>query len=169
MVDRTEIFKSLIVAFLVWAIGLNGAVFADRSPAALKTGNSFHVGVCTHFSQNKGIVEMNIRSMKNAGIAAIRDEVGWSAIEREKGKLAMPERLDHYVRSASKAGLDVMLILDYSNRLYDDGDRPRSAEAVEGFCRYAEFVVRHFGNDVRLYEIWNEWDIGIGLRSPYNV
>jgi len=62
-----------------------------------------------------------------------------------------------------------MLILDYANRFYDDGDRPRSAEAVEGFCRYAEFVVRHFGKDVRLYEIWNEWDIGIGMRKPYNV
>lgn len=169
MVARTEFFKLLIVAFLIWAIGLNDAVFADRAPAAPNSSKSFHVGVCTHFSQNKGIVQMNIRSMKNAGIGAIRDEVGWSSIEREKGKLAMPERLDHYVRSAAEAGLDVMLILDYSNRFYDDGDRPRSDEAVEGFCRYAEFVVQHFGKDVRLYEIWNEWDIGIGLRSPYNV
>jgi len=109
------IFKSLFLAFLAWAIGLNYVVFADKAPASSKTGNSFYVGVCTHFSQNKGIVEMNIRSMKNAGIAAIRDEVGWSAIEREKGKLVMPERLDQYVRSASQAGLDVMLILDYSN------------------------------------------------------
>jgi len=169
VVDRTEIFKSLIVAFLAFAIGLNGVVFTDRAQAAPKTDKSFHVGVCTHFSQNKGIVEMNIRSMKNAGIGAIRDEVGWSSIEREKGKLAMPERLDQYVRSAAEADLDVMLILDYSNPFYDDGDRPRSAEAVEGFCRYAEFVVRHFGKDVGFYEIWNEWDIGIGLRSPYNV
>lgn len=169
MVDRTEIFKLLVVAFLVWAIGLNDAVFADSAPAAPNSDKSFHVGVCTHFSQNKGIVEMNIRSMKNAGIGAIRDEVGWSSIEREKGKLAMPGRLDHYVRSAAKAGLYVMLILDYSNRFYDDGDRPRSAEAIEGFSRYAEFVVRHFGKDVAFYEIWNEWDIGIGLRNPYNV
>ena len=169
MVDRTVIFKSMILAFLVGAIGLNGAVFADGAPAASNSDNPFYVGVCTHFSQNKGIVEMNIRSMKNAGIGAIRDEVGWSAIEREKGKLAMPERLDRYVRSAAEAGLDVMLILDYSNPFYDDGDRPRSPEALDGFCRYAEFVVRHFGKDVAFYEIWNEWDIGIGMRSPYNV
>ena len=27
--------------------------------------------------------------------------------------------------------------------------------------------MRHFGKDVRLYEIWNEWDIGIGLPKPY--
>jgi hypothetical protein len=134
-----------------------------------KPDRCFHVGVCTHFSQNKGIVEMNLRSIKYAGITAIRDEATWSAVERQKGKLVMPERCDRYVRRAAAMGLDVLLILDYANRFYDDGDRPRSAEAIEGFCRYAEFVVRHFGKDVPLYEIWNEWDIGIGLRPPYNV
>jgi len=127
----------------------------------------FLVGACTHFSQGKGIVEMNLNSLKGAGIEAIRDEVGWGSIEREKGKLVMPERFDTYVRRAGVRGLDVLLILDYANRFYDDGDRPRSPEAIEGFCRYSEFVVRHFGRDVRLYEIWNEWDIGIGLPQPY--
>ncbi len=68
------------------------------------------------------------------GIGAIRDEATWSSLELEKGRLVMPERINHYVRRASSAGLDVMLILDYANRFYDDGDRPRSAEAVDGFC-----------------------------------
>jgi hypothetical protein len=127
----------------------------------------FAVGACTHFSQGKGVVEMNLESIRRAGIGAIRDEVGWGGLERSKGSLEMPRRYDQYVRRAAAAGLEVLLILDYSNRFYDDGDRPRSAEAIEGFCRYAEFVVRHFGKDVRLYEIWNEWDIGIGLPAPY--
>jgi len=128
---------------------------------------SFYVGACTHFSQGKGIVTMNLDSIERAGIDAIRDEVAWSAVEREKGQLAMPERFDTYVREAAARRFNVMLILDYANRFYDDGDRPRSPEAIEGFCRYSEFVVRHFGKDVRLYEIWNEWDIGIGLPKPY--
>ncbi|UCD51194.1 MAG: cellulase family glycosylhydrolase [Phycisphaerales bacterium] len=128
---------------------------------------SFLVGACTHFSQGKGIVELNIDSIKGAGIDAIRDEVGWGSIEREKGQLVMPERFDKYVRQAAAQGLHVLLILDYANRFYDDGDRPRSPEAIEGFCRYAEFVVRHFGDDVRLYEVWNEWDIGIGLPERH--
>ena len=89
------------------------------------------------------------------------------SVEREKGKLAMPEQFDTYVRKAAAEGLNVLLILDYANRFYDDGDRPRSPEAIEGFCRYAEFVVRHFGKDVRMYEIWNEWDIGIGLPEQH--
>jgi hypothetical protein len=131
-------------------------------------GESFIVGACTHFSQGKGLLERNIESVKRAGIASIRDEVSWGAIEREKGKLAMPSQFDTFVRKAAGEGLNVLLILDYANGFYDDGDRPRSPEAIEGFCRYAEFVVRHFGKDVRLYEIWNEWDIGIGLPERHN-
>lgn len=136
--------------------------------AASAQTDGFIVGACTHFSQGKGLLERNIESLKQAGIASIRDEVGWGAIEREKGKLAMPAQFDAYVRTAAGEGLNVLLILDYANGFYDDGDRPRSPEAIEGFCRYAEFVVRHFGKDVRLYEIWNEWDIGIGLPERHN-
>jgi hypothetical protein len=136
--------------------------------AALTQEKPFTVGVCTHFSQGKGILERNIESVQQAGIASIRDEVSWGAIEREKGKLGMPAQFDTYVRKAAGQGLNVLLILDYANGFYDDGDRPRSPEAIEGFCRYAEFVVRHFGKDVRRYEIWNEWDIGIGLPERHN-
>jgi len=135
---------------------------------ALAQSESFLVGACTHFSQGKGVLDRNIESLKRASIASIRDEVGWGSVEREKGRLVMPERFDAYVRKAAAEGLNVLLILDYANRFYDDGDRPRSPEAIEGFCRYAEFVVRHFGKDVRLYEVWNEWDIGIGLPKQYN-
>ncbi|HSW00114.1 MAG TPA: hypothetical protein VLI39_08080 [Sedimentisphaerales bacterium] len=135
---------------------------------ALAQAEGFIVGACTHFSQGKGLLERNVESIKQAGIASIRDEVGWGAIEREKGKLAMPGPYDAYVRRAASEGLNVLLILDYANPFYDDGDRPRSPEAIEGFCRYAEFVVRHFGKDVRLYEVWNEWDIGIGLPQRHN-
>jgi hypothetical protein len=126
------------------------------------------MGACTHFSQGKGVLGGNLESIMPAGIGSVRDEVPWGALEREKGTLVMPERFDAYVRRAAGAGLDVLLILDYANRFYDDGDRPRSPEAIEGFCRYAEFVVRHFKGTVRRYEIWNEWDIGIGLPRPYD-
>ena len=168
MFNKVGIMKFLTVVSLIFCFGLTENSIANSTTSSPNRTEDFNVGVCTHFSQDKGIIDMNIRSMKNAGIGAIRDEVTWSSLERQKGILIMPERHTKYVRSASAAGLDVMLILDYANRFYDDGDRPRSAEAIEGFCRYAEFVVRHFEKDVRLYEIWNEWDIGIGLPKKYN-
>ena len=145
-------------------VALGPAFLARAQPSV---PSAFRVGACTHFSQGKGIVAMNLDSIKQAGIDAIRDEVAWAAVERVRGELVMPERFDTYVRQASARGVNVLLILDYANPLYDDGDRPRSPEAIEGFCRYSEFVVRHFGDAVRLYEIWNEWDIGIGLPQRH--
>jgi len=159
---RIAITLNLIL--LIYGVGTANPTIAKETSSS---ADIFYVGVCTHFSQDKGILEANLQSIKNAGIGAIRDEVSWSSLERQNGQLIMPERLDRYVRRASAMGRNVLLILDYANRFYDDGDRPRSREAIEGFCRYAEFVVRHFGKDVRLYEVWNEWNIGIGLPEPY--
>ena len=159
---------SPVVHSLLVVLSLAGVTYAQgRSVRPVAPEGSFLVGACTHFSQGKGVVELNLDSLQRAGIGSIRDEVSWGAVEREKGKLVMPERFDAYVRQAARKGVNVLLILDYANRFYDDGDRPRSPEAIEGFCNYAEFVARHFGKDVRLYEIWNEWDIGIGLPEPY--
>jgi hypothetical protein len=158
---------AVIPMLVLWAAAMAGP--AQDKPAASGSGSAaFIVGACTHFSQGKGALTKNIESIKQAVIGSIRDEVSWAAIEQEKGKLVMPEQFDTYVRRAVHESVSVLLILDYANRFYDDGDRPRSPEAIEGFCRYAEFVVRHFGSHVRLYEIWNEWDIGIGLPKPYD-
>ena len=158
---RAAIVSTLIVC-------VTPVVGFARETSTADLPRQFTVGACTHFSQGKGILERNLDSLKQAGISSIRDEVSWGAIEREKGKLVMPDQFDTYVRQAARSGVNVLLILDYANRFYDDGDRPRSPEAIEGFCRYAEFVVRHFGKQVRLYEIWNEWDIGIGLPKKYD-
>jgi hypothetical protein len=151
----------LVVSCFIGAARAQGTVVSE-SPA-----RPFVVGACTHFSQGKGILDLNLDKIRRAGIASIRDEVGWGAVERQKGQLVMPEQFDAYVRKAAAGGMSVLLILDYANRFYDDGDRPRSPEAIEGFCRYTEFVVRHFGKQVRLYEIWNEWDISIGMPQQY--
>ncbi len=153
--------------FTRWILALSCLLLVADPARAEPPEGRFWVGACTHFCQGKGLVEQNLESIRQAGIDSIRDEVVWSAIEREKGRLEMPERFDTYVRRAAAEGLDVLLILNYANRFYDDGDRPRSPEAIEGFCRYAEFVVEYFGSDVRRYEVWNEWDIGIGLPEPY--
>ncbi len=161
----SSVVSLLLVASCI-LIGSVPAKASQETPPDVAT-SGFVVGACTHFSQGKGILDRNLDRIKQAGIASIRDEVGWGAVEREKGKLAMPEQFDTYVRRTAASGVSVLLILDYANRFYDDGDRPRSPEAIEGFCRYAEFVVRHFGKQVRLYEVWNEWDISIGMPQKY--
>lgn len=126
----------------------------------------FVVGVCTHFQQGKGILAENLSLIRQAGAASIRDDISWGGIERQKGQYAMPAAWDEFVNRAVASGLQPLLVLDYGNRLYDNGDKPLSDEAIEAYARYAEFVVRHFQGKVRLYEVWNEWDIKIGGTTP---
>lgn len=155
-------YTRLILALSFWsASGLAGSpAKTDGDPPV------FRVGVCTHFSQGKGELPGNLELIRQAGIRSIRDECTWRDVEREKGHLEMPGLCDKYVRAAAAAGLENLLILDYGNRFYDGGDKPLSMEALEGFARYAEFMASHFKGVVRLYEVWNEWDIGIGRTTP---
>lgn len=124
------------------------------------------VGVCTHFMQNKGVPDLNIPLMRQAGVAAVRDDFSWNAVERERGVLSIPPEWRRTVTALARAGIEPLLILDYGNRFYDGGDKPRTPEAIAAFARYAEFVAREFRGTVRRYEVWNEWDIGIGRTTP---
>lgn len=144
------------------------AVLLSLSASALlaQSAMPFRIGVCTHFGQAKGYLPANVSVIKQAGADFIRDEVGWGGVERTKGELVAPAFADTFVDASIKAGLQPMLILDYGNRFYDKGDKPLSEEAIEGFVRYSEFMVKHFRGRVKLWEVWNEWDISIGGTSP---
>jgi polysaccharide biosynthesis protein PslG len=124
------------------------------------------MGVVTHFGQNKGNVQANLTLIQQTGATSIRDEVHWSSVEHQLGVYAVPASADTFVNASLAKGLKPLLTLDYGNPLYDGGDKPVSAAAVEGYARYAEFVVSHFKGRVSLYEIWNEWNGGVGGTTP---
>jgi hypothetical protein len=100
-----------------------------------------------------------------AGISAIRDDIRWSQVEQTRNVYAMPEDYDRFVDQALRNGIQPLLILCYGNKLYDKGLYPTSQDAVEAFTRFAEFVVSHFRGRVRLYEVWNEWNVGTGVAD----
>ena len=140
-------------------------VVAAAQPATRPDTSPMTFGVCTHFVQRKGLLEENLRLIKQAGVESIRDEVPWAAVEREKGVLTVPERVDAYVDAALAEGLEVVLVLDYGNGFYEKGKKPKAPESIAGFVRYATFVAEHFAGRVSTYEVWNEWDIGIGTAT----
>lgn len=96
------------------------------------------------------------------GFDSVRDEARWRLVEKVKGKYEIPPAWDQFVNQALARNLQPLLILAWSNPLYDGGDKPRSKEAIDGFVKYASFVVQHFKGRVRHYEIWNEWDTKMG-------
>ena len=147
---------------LLWAFSLSLLLCAGNAAAQ----TPFIVGVCTHFGQNKGDVQANLGMIQQLGVQSIRDEVFWQGVEHEKGHYAIPKNSEYFVNTAAAKGLKPLLSLDYGNPLYDHGDKPISDEAIEGYARYAEFVVRHFQGKVSMYEIWNEWNGGVGKTQP---
>jgi hypothetical protein len=96
--------------------------------------------------------------VQRAGLGSVRTDAAWKYVEQVQGQMAVPASWDHFVDEALKRGIQPVLILDYGNPSYDGGDKPRSSEAIDGFVRYAQFVVRHFHGRVKTFEIWNEWD-----------
>jgi hypothetical protein len=160
-VIRLFVFVFSLVSLFV------GIAYADDAPRSAGSTPGFYVGVCAHFGQNKGIPSLNLDLMRAAGINSLRDELSWGGTERERRQYAIALDKSETFRRAAQLGVQPMLILDYANRLYDKGDRPRSPDALEGYARYAEFLVNHFGSAIRLYEVWNEYDIGIGMAEPF--
>ena len=99
------------------------------------------------------------------GLTEFRDEIPWSSVEQEPGRYALPPDGAEFVARAEKLGLNPLLILDYGNRLYDDGGFPNSSAAVAAYAEYSAAMARMLRGKVRDFEVWNEWTIGCGMRG----
>lgn len=131
----------------------------------------FIVGVGTHFADGKRSVEKSISMIRSVGAASIRDEVYWSNIEIKPREMIIPRIFDSYINKAITTDISPLLILDYGNNLYDNdykgheitkkqtmSTKPVTDTAVHAFGNYAAFVVKHYSQKVKIFEIWNEWD-----------
>jgi len=115
----------------------------------------------------------------------------WSYVEREKGKLEIDPEADAAVSNAVRNGMSVILCLDKGNWLYRDPPRKldwrksrvremmetyydhqgwphESAQLLEGYLRYVDYMVRHFKGRVAYYEICNEWE-EIGIENYVKI
>jgi beta-glucosidase/6-phospho-beta-glucosidase/beta-galactosidase len=110
----------------------------------------------------------SIEKTCEAGMKLIRFDAHWSAAETTKGQYTIPAKWDFIVDKAKAADISPILILDYGNKFYDNGDKPTSEEAQQAFAEYAKFVANHFKNRVKYFEIWNEWNGKAGNTTPGN-
>jgi len=108
---------------------------------------------CVSTHANIGCVDR----LATAGFGMIRDDCIWRGIEREKGVYKFPKYLDDYVDYVNSIGLEPLLIILYSNALYDGDDFPHTEEGIAAYSSYAAKVVKHFKGRVRYFEVWNEW------------
>jgi hypothetical protein len=136
-------------AFFGWA-------HADAAPGG------FVVGVGIHRVLDFRWQSKTLPSVREAGVTSVRTDVKWADIEKQAGVYVIPPELDEFVDLAARLSIQPVLILDYGNKLYDNGNKPLSAAAVAAYVRYVKAITGHFGARIRYYEIWNEWDNAIG-------
>ncbi|MEI6519246.1 MAG: hypothetical protein WCO98_04305 [bacterium] len=103
------------------------------------------------------------------------DPINWHWVEKEKGKLEIDHETDAAVTHAVNNGIDIVMSLNFGNRLYSNEDPtrklpqlwewyyenprpPTTPEALIGWGNYIRFMCRHFKDRVKVFEVWNEWN-----------
>jgi hypothetical protein len=110
------------------------------------------LGVNIHFTDPQpGEMEMLLAS----GVRWVRADFSWSASERAVGvyDFSAYERL---MELCSRNKLRVMVVLAYSNPLYDGDLSPHSDGGVAAFSKWAAAAANHFKGRGALWEIYNE-------------
>ena len=97
------------------------------------------------------------------GVGWARLQSGWAKCEKQKGVYDFTW-LDEHVNGCLAQGVKPWLSLSYGNPIYSkDGVTLNSSiwtdeVTMEAWCNYVRAIVRHYGDKVQRYEVWNEPD-----------
>ncbi|MGC1480365.1 MAG: hypothetical protein WA771_07665 [Chthoniobacterales bacterium] len=101
------------------------------------------------------------------GCGSVRLGFPWGKIEKNPDRIDLGRERAEVLTEAQERGLRVQTTVGYGNRLYDGGDYPKSPEALTAFGRFAGAVARETAVFDPLPEIWNEWNLGIGMADRF--
>jgi len=90
------------------------------------------------------------------GAKFVRDECFWHVVEKKKGVYRIPDVPLENLRTNQSMGLETLIILDYTNDLYDNGHAPTSPVAVDAFGMYCRHMAAELKDLCTHFEIWNE-------------
>ena len=147
------------LAFLILIFSLSSAIAEHPIHPTFFSmqAHSFQVGTDTHLR--------SMDLMTAANITIMRDEMWWWNVEKEKGKIVIPDSYYKNVDITVARGLKIMLILDYANKFWDNDKSPYTDEGRQAFARYCYTMVSTFKGKIDYFEIWNEPN-GAGFWSP---
>ena len=124
--------------------------------------------------------------LKWARVGYHDDPINWHWVEQEKGTLAVDPEADAAITYLVERGVDVVMALGFGNRLYtqDDPTRhlpqlwewyyenpapPVTPDALAAWGRYVQFMCREFRDRVKVFEVWNEWNISVYWGAEPNL
>lgn len=133
---------------------------------------SMTVGVGVHPVTFNGAPDKLVELLKEYNVESIRTDYPWRNVEKEKNKFNPGnKKLESFIKIASTNGIKPVIILDYGNPIYEKMSasnpqgKPTSDVTIDAFVKYAEWTTEHFGDEVGIYEIWNEWIQGAGKQN----
>ncbi|MDB5325813.1 MAG: hypothetical protein JWM57_1382, partial [Phycisphaerales bacterium] len=137
------------------ACSVSSSARADGETAPLRqfmVATHFHRAALKNNTQPQWDVDKLIPQIKALGAWGVRDGATWSGVEKVKGKYELPEADRHWVDQATGAGLKVVFVLLYDNKIYENPCDP------DAFANYAAFMAKTFKDNpnVIAFEIWNE-------------
>ena len=113
------------------------------------------LGAATHFAQGWNLKLLD--GAKSIGVDGIRDGINWNSIETKKGVYDFSSwRLD-YLRQTEKTGLDVTVVFNWGNALYDGGFTPYTEAGRQAFANFISATLDTFGG-ITAIEIGNEFN-----------
>ena len=115
-------------------------------------------GVSMHFGHgSRGPIEKNLQLASDMGIRWLRDDAHWSGTEQTKGVYKVSPTFDRFLRIARpEYGCEPLVILDYSNALYEKNRSVETETGRQAFAAWSEFMARTYRDTVRYWEVWNE-------------
>jgi hypothetical protein len=133
-----------------------------------------------------GIFDSGVKWVRMGQYENSSDKTSWDWVEQEPGVYSVRTEVDEAIRSLHDNGVSIELQLCYGNPLYEgdaavrprhvdpalpgigDQDEPAPAifhglkteDEIQGFLRYARFMVNRYKDKIEYWEFWNEPNIG---------
>lgn len=114
-------------------------------------------GVQTHYgiSWNKEMIPL----IKYAGSKNVRDSFYWSEVELTKGQYSFNSKFTLPMQSFNAFSINPFLSFAFSNKYYDGGQTPYTAEAHDAYAKYVKAMINKFGSQLQAGEMWNEFNL----------
>ncbi len=127
-------------------------------------GMCFQAGMPWVYSTEEEIREA-VRLMADAGVQWVRLGPGWMFMEPERGQIdsVYLRKIDIAVDEALRAGMDLYMQLLGTPVWASTNPQAENSWAfppkdLEAWRDHVRFLVKRYGDRIRYWEVWNEWD-----------
>ena len=108
-----------------------------------------------------------LQMWQELGPRVIRRDLTWNVLEPEVGQWNLSP-VDRVLESTAAIDAELVALLDYGNPAYPPyaPDRAHPVDDPAHFAQYAQRIAQTYGDQLRMYEIWNEPNAGYAFWKP---